>query len=131
MFVTPNDIAPSQDYLKPDTVRFIFDCIENWNFDKFPPPPIVRRDEEGKLVAIDGYNIIAVKCFLGEDILVHVAESADDGVEDDSPANKIRNDVLKKKFNTVLDDRKATQAKGIHTFKDLIAKFPDLFPAGK
>ncbi len=61
MLVEAKTIIPSQDFLKPATVRFIFDCIKSGDLDKLPPEPIVRKDENGNLVAIDGHNILAVR----------------------------------------------------------------------
>ncbi|MDQ3064990.1 MAG: hypothetical protein M3Q36_01840 [bacterium] len=127
MLVSPQDISPSQDFLKQGTVNFIFTCIKNNELDKLPPAPIVRRDAQGQLVAIDGHNLIAVKHFLGEDIEVHIAESADDRIMGNTKAYNLRNHELKDKFEKVLIDRVEVYARGIKTFNDLISLHKDIF----
>lgn len=127
MRVNPSQIVPSQDFLKPDTVRFIFKCIEDREFDKLPPSPIVREDAQGRLVAIDGHNLIAVKDFLGQELEVHVAQFADDGISEIAEADKVRNQELKHKFDSILEEREMVKKAGINTFSDLIAKYPETF----
>ena len=127
MRVNPNNIAPSQDFLKPKTVEFIFNCIEKGALDNLPPAPIVRKDERDNLIAIDGHNLIAVKSFLKESVDVHLATSSTDGLPETSEANISRNSDLKEKFDTVLEDRERLKEAGTNTFKDLITKYPDLF----
>lgn len=127
MLVEAKSIIPSQDFLKPSTVRFIFDCIESGELDKLPPEPIVRDDGDGNLIAIDGHNIIAVRASKGEDIEVHVASSNNDGLPEISDANIARNVDLRMKFDDVLNERKALHEAGVASFEDLIAKYPDLF----
>ncbi len=73
MKVSPKTILPSQNFLKPKTVAFIFDCLRDGNFDDLPPTPIVRKDDNGNLIAIDGHNLIAVRLYRHEDIEVHLA----------------------------------------------------------
>ena len=127
MKVFPNDIAPSQDFLKPKTVEYIFDCIQKGKLDNLPPSPIVRKDDRGNLIAIDGHNLLAVKVFLKETVDVHLAISSLDGLPETSEANVSRNIDLKEKFDTVLDNRDRLKKVGINTFEDLITKYPDLF----
>lgn len=127
MIVSPSQIAPSQDFLKPNTVRFIFECIKNNELRQLPPDPIVRKDEEGNLVAIDGHNLIAVKHYLGQDIAVHVATSADDGLPETSEANTRRNRDLKEKYDSVLTERTRLHQQNIDSFSDLLKLYPDLF----
>lgn len=127
MLVSPNKICPSQDFLKPATVRFIFECLRTGNTDDLPPTPLVRTNDNGELVAIDGHNLIAVRCFLGQEIEVIPATSADDGLPATSDANIDRNKELASKYSTVLDEQRRVAAEGITSFTDLIRKYPDLF----
>jgi hypothetical protein len=125
--LSPEAILPSQDFLKEKTVRFIFDCIAKGNFDDLPPMPLVRQDENGRFVAIDGHNLIAVRLFRKEPIDVIVATSAQDGLPPVTEANIERNRELTEKFDTVLDEQRRVEAEGIGSFYDLIHKYPDLF----
>lgn len=127
MLVSPNKIRPSQDFLKPGTVRFILECIRTGDTEELPPTPLVRTDEEGGLVAIDGHNLIAVRCFLGQEIEVIPATSAEDGLPPTSEANIERNKELVLKYDTVLNEQRRVATEGITSFADLIAKYPDLF----
>ena len=123
MRVSPSDIAPSQDFLKEQTLRFIGDCIRKGQFDDLPPAPIVRKDTEGKLVAIDGHNLIAAKWWLEEDIEVHLAESANDGIAGVTEASLKRNQDLSKKFEIVLSDVENIRQHGVKNFDDLCGKY--------
>ena len=127
MNVSPDQLHPSQDYLKPGTISFILKCYGANRLDDLPPSPIVRKDDDGNLIAIDGHNLIAVKLHKGEHIDIHLAESADDGLLETSEANMKRNSDLKAKFESILHDRAATAASGVDTFRDLIARYPDIF----
>lgn len=127
MLVSPEKIAPSQDFLKERTVQFIFSCLRDGNTEDLPPTPLVRADEEGNLVAIDGHNLIAARQFRGEDIEVVVVESATDGLPPTTEANITRNEELAAKYDSVLDDRRKVAAEGIVTFTDLIARYQPLF----
>ena len=127
MLVSPTKIRPSQDFLKPGTVRFIFECIRAGNTDELPPTPLVRVDRDGGLVAIDGHNLIVVRYFLGQEIEVIPATSAADGLPATSDANIDRNKELASKYDTVLDEQRQVAAEGITSFADLIGKYPDLF----
>jgi len=127
MFVSPEKIAPSQDFLKEGTVRFIFACLRDGNIEDLPPMPLVRKDDRGNLIAIDGHNLIAVRAFRGEDIEVIVAESSDDGLPSTTEANNARNQELAAKYDFVLDERQKVAAEGIVTFADLIARYQPLF----
>lgn len=127
MRVSPDEILPSQDFLKPDTVKYIFACIKSGELEKLPPSPIVRKDESGNLIAIDGHNLIAVKLSLGQDIDVHLASSADDGLPADSEANIQRNKDLKEKFESVITVNQQLRETGILTFNDLLDRYKDLF----
>jgi hypothetical protein len=127
MLAQPDTICPSQDFLKPGTVKYIFACINAGELDKLPPTPIVRKDDQGNLIAIDGHNLIAVKLQRGEAVDVHLALSADDGLPTGSEATIARNTDLKEKFETVIEDSKRIQESGIRSFSDLVARYEDLF----
>jgi hypothetical protein len=127
MLVSPGKIAPSQDFLKEKTIKFIFACLRDGNTAELPPTPLVRKDEEGKLVAIDGHNLIAVRLFRGEDIEVIVAESSTDGLLPTTEANITRNQELADKYESVLAERKRVATEGIMTFADLISRYQHLF----
>ena len=122
--VNPNDISPSQDFLKEKTVRFILECIRNGNEDQLPPMPIVRKDSGGKLVAIDGHNLLAVMSRLGRKQIVHVAENAADGLAQTSDANKARNQDLAEKYDSSLSASEEVAIGGIRSFDDLTARYP-------
>ena len=127
MLISPEKIAPSRTFLKERTVKFIFSCLREGNTEELPPTPLVRKDDEGNLVAIDGHNLIAVRQFRGEDIEVIVAESASDGLPPTTKANITRNEELAAKYDSVLDERQRVAAEGIITFADLIAQYKPLF----
>jgi len=127
MLVSPEKIAPSQGFLKEKTVRFIFACLRDGNIDDLPPTPLVRKDDEGNLVAIDGHNLIAVRHFRGEGIEVIVAKSSADGLPPTTEANITRNEELAAKYESVLKERQKVVAEGIVNFADLIARYQPLF----
>ena len=127
MLISPKKIAPSQDFLKERTVKFIFSCIREGNTEELPPTPLVRKDDEGNLVAIDGHNLIAARQFRGEDIEVIVAESSTDGLPPTTEANIARNEELAAKYDSVLGERQKVAAEGIVTFADLVARYKPLF----
>ena len=127
MFVSPEKIVPSQNFLKEKTVKFILACLRDGNTDDLPPTPLVRKDNEGNLVAIDGHNLIAVRQFRGEDIEVIIAESSADGLPPTTDANITRNEELAAKYDSVLSERQKVAAEGIVTFADLIARYQHLF----
>jgi hypothetical protein len=127
MLISPDKIAPSQDFLKEKTVRFIFGCLREGNTEDLPPTPFVRRDEAGNLVAIDGHNLIAARLVRGEDIDVIVAESAEPLLPATTEGNVARNEELAVKFDTVLAERQRVASEGIMTFGDLVGKYRPLF----
>lgn len=126
--ISPEIITPSQDFLKPGTVAFIFDCIEKGKFDQLPPSPIVRRGKNDELIAVDGHNLIAVKLYRREDIEVHMANSVTDRLSSITDASISRNKDLEEKFEAVLDEQDYLRSQGITSFWDLINRYPDLFP---
>ena len=127
MRVSPNLILPSQDFLNPQTISFIIERIKNGELEKLPPDPIVRKDDSGNLIAIDGHNLIAVRLHRGEDIDVHLANSYEDGLPANSEANVERNNDLKRKYDSALIERVRLHEQGIDSFNDLINRYPDLF----
>lgn len=127
ILVDVRDVSPSQDFLKERTVRFILSCIENDQEDELPPTPIVRKDDEGRLVAIDGHNLLAVKGKLGRQTLVHVAESAEDGLPPTSEANRTRNSDLAEKYELSLVERARVAAEGVTSFEGLVDKYSQIF----
>lgn len=126
-FVDPNSVLPSQDFLKPGTIKHIFESINCGKLDELPPSPIVRTDGDGHLVAIDGHNLIAVKAFLAEDIEVHIASSGDDGIEASTEADAQRNTDLREKYDASVNAQERVSATGVKSFQDLISKYPDSF----
>ena len=127
MKVSPESILPSQNFLKPKTIAFIFDCIRESKYEDLPPAPIVRRDDKGNLIAIDGHNLIAVKLYRHEQIEVHVANNANDGLQPISDANIQRNKDLYEKYERVIDYYTELQNEGISNFEDLITRYSNLF----
>lgn len=127
MKVSPNSIRPSQDFLKPNTVLYIFECLSKEELSKLPPTPIVRKNAQDQLIAIDGHNLIAVLNSLGKDVEVHIAQSDDDGIPERNEADKQRNLDLKNKFESVLEEQKRIEQEGITSFNDLNAKYAELF----
>jgi hypothetical protein len=127
MKISPKQLVPSQDFLKPHTVAFILECIHEGNLDQLPPAPIVREGKDGELIAIDGHNLIAVKLYRNEEIEVHLAKSRDDGLPADTEANVQRNKDLHEKFDFVLTERVRLHAEGIDTFQDLVDRYEDSF----
>jgi len=127
MLISPEQIAPSQDFLKERTVKFILECLRTGKTDELPPTPLVREDEEGDLVAIDGHNLIAVRAFRGEDVDVRVVAASTDGLPSITQANITRNEELAEKYDLVLEQRREVAAKGIVSFAGLIALYPLLF----
>jgi hypothetical protein len=125
--VKPREVAPSQDFLKENTVKFILECIKNNEESKLPPTPILRKDDDGQLVAIDGHNLLAVMAYFDRTLEVHVAQSNEDGLPTIDEASVIRNQDLRNKFDSCLNDRDEARKNGIYSFKDLIDKYPQLF----
>lgn len=112
-------IHPSQDFLKPGTINYILTCIQADTLEKLPPAPIVKALGGGQYVAIDGHNLLAVYQHLKVDeVEVHVATSADDGLAESGKDNRARNAELKAKYDSV-------QAVG--SFADLTAQYAELF----
>lgn len=127
MQIPTGQIFPSQDFLKEKTLRFIFECIRTGNEAELPPTPLVRKDDAGKLIAIDGHNLIAVRHYRNEPIEVVMADSVQPVLSPTSEANNARNQELADKYDTVLADQRRVAAEGITSFDNLIAKYPEVF----
>lgn len=127
MKVLANSILPSQNFLKEGTLAFIDKCIKSGDLDNLPSKPIVRKNYDGELIAIDGHNLIAYMAHSDEFVDVHIAQSADDGLPLISEANIERNKDLRNKFGSVVSDQKKVANEGIRSFSDLIERFPELF----
>lgn len=123
-------LLPSQDFLKENTVRFIFQCRREGNTDDLPPEPIVRHHpQKNQYIAIDGHNKIAVWDYAGEEITVYVVDSASDCLPGDSEAIAARNADLAAKFDSALTECDRLAARGMKSFIDLEGKYPELFTA--
>lgn len=127
MRVNPADILPTQDFLKAGTVKYIFDCIADNNEAGLPSSPIVRKDSEGNMLAVDGHNLIAVRLALGEDIEVHLATSKIDGLAVKNQKDIDRNADLLEKYNQISELRAQTVLAGINAFQDLIDQNQEMF----
>jgi len=127
MKLNPSQITPSQDFLKPNTVRFILSCFATANLADLSPAPIVHQDPNGNYVAIDGHNLLAVMAHRGEDIEVHLAKDAHDGLPPSADQNRERNQDLLEKFEACLVERDKVAGRGIQSFQDLIQRNPALF----
>ena len=125
-YVNTQDVSPSQDFLKENTLRFILDCIKNGKEDELPPEPILRKDSDGNLIAIDGHNLLAVNGLLKRPTRVHIAEDATDGLPETGDANITRNKDLAEKFELSLAERDRVAEEGVKSFADLTAKYPDI-----
>jgi hypothetical protein len=126
MLIRPEEVYPSQEILKPETVKYIFNCIRTKKRDHLPPPPIVRKINSS-YIAIDGHNLLAVYYYLKEPIEVHVATNNKDTINESTEGATERNAELRIKFRSVLKNREVAKLKGINTFSDLIAKYSQLF----
>lgn len=129
--VKANEIIPSQNFVKEDTIGYILKCIVNNEEDRLPPTPIVRNDPNSSgYIAIDGHNLIIIYDLLKRDCEVYLAKSSNDKLTElpkSSPdAIAKRNEDLAQKYDQVIDDVIQLKNKGISTFKDLRAKYPYL-----
>ncbi len=127
VLVDPKEIKPSQDFLKEGTVKFIFDCLKNNQSNLLPPQPIVRRDDNGELIAIDGHNLIAVYDWLGEDVSVFVVDNKNDDLQNYGSGIELRRKDFQEKFQKVILWRERLKKQGINSFADLREKYSYLF----
>ncbi len=115
----PSVIRPSQDFLTEDTLNFIKRNFEAGDFGKLPPAPVVRKDENGRYVAIDGHNILAFYSLKNMECDVYVAERKEDKLEGDSEMIVKRNQDLFEKYELVLEEANVLRTRGISTINDL------------
>ena len=115
----PSKIRPSQDFLKKDTLDFIRFNYEKGNFEKLPPTPIVRKDDAGNYIAIDGHNLLAFYSFKSMDCEVYVSEHKEDRFLGDSEMIEKRNKDLFDKYDSALKKSDLLSTKGIKTIGDL------------
>jgi hypothetical protein len=123
-------LKPSQNYLKEDTLKFILTCwFENRN-DLLPPPPIVRKSEKvGEYIAIDGHNLIAIYDLFNQKIPVYIVENAQDELVDDFFSQCIQEDLLnrkselKKKYNSSIREAKKLERLDLSSFSSLRNKY--------
>lgn len=123
-------IRPSQDFLKEDTVRYIFECLAAGDIESLPPAPIVREsDAEGEYIAIDGHNLIVVNDYLGKPCLVYVANSANDRLTEavNAEALEARNTDLSEKYELAYIKSNRLRQEGLNSFSQLRDKYPALF----
>ena len=125
--VNPKEIKPSQDFLKERTVKFIFDCLKNNQLNLLPPQPVVRRDDQGNLIAIDGHNLIAVYDWLDKKISVFVVEDQDDNLRNYGQGAELRQKDFQEKFQKVTFWREQLKKQGINSFADLRKRYRPLF----
>ncbi len=125
--VNPKEIKPSQDFLKEGTVKFIFDCLKNNQPNLLPPQPIVRRDDNGNLIAIDGHNLIAVYDWLDKKISVFVVDNQDDNLRNYGQGAELRQKDFQEKFQKVTFWREQLKKQGINSFADLRKRYRFLF----
>ena len=113
-------VRPTQDFLKEDTLKHIVQCYKTGNLEKVPPPPIVRKDADDSLVAIDGHNLLAVNYLLGKSTEVFIAKDSNDKYPGESEAIIKRNKDLNEKYDSAIVSSRELEIKGIKTIKDLV-----------
>ncbi len=101
------EIVPSQNFVKPDTIRMILDRWINCNKQGLPPKPLVRVGKQGKCIAIDGHTLLVISDLFDRECEVFVVESAGEALTiEDSPGASMeavieRNRELAGKFEKV------------------------------
>ncbi len=118
--INPATVRPSQDFLKADTLAFIKENYEKGFFDKLPPTPIVRENNNGGYIAIDGHNLLAFYASLNSECEVYVAENKEDALIGDSEMVSKRNKDLYEKYDTALIEAGKLIEKGIGSIEDLL-----------
>ncbi len=108
VILKPSSVRPSQDFLKKETMDFIFDCYKKGQLELLPPPPLVRRDpgHEGSYIAIDGHNLLAAHEFFGTECEVYIVDSVDDFLpnSENDPGILQRNKDLAEKFDSCIHE---------------------------
>jgi inorganic pyrophosphatase/exopolyphosphatase len=87
----------------------------------------VCKDKEGRLVAVDGHNLLAVRFQRKEPVDVVIIKSEHEQLPGASAAIIERNRQLKTKYADVSRRRCQTVDRGIVSFADLVAKYTDVF----
>ena len=123
--ISAQNITPSQNYIKEDTIKFILTCIFRNKLDKLPPTPIVRKHPQNNnhYIAIDGHNLIIINDLRNIEIEVYVAEFKDDKLEGKTSGIIKRNKDLKEKFDKVTIDIQKLKQENIQSFEDLRNKY--------
>ena len=122
-------VRPSQDFLKPDTLRHIFTCYFGGDRSQLPPAPIVRVHPAGGYIAIDGHNLLAIDDLLGYTCRVYVANNPTDeltpaDVKRSTPeALAHRNVDLKEKFDSSLERANQLSSMDLGSFGLLRSKY--------
>lgn len=129
--VDSDKVIPSQDFVKENTVRFILESLTQGRRDELPPAPIVRTHPAGKgHVAIDGHNLLVVNSLLGVPTEVYVAEGPDDILHASEAMDQrkvaSRNQDLREKFDSAVEEAGRLRAEGLLTIADLRWKYPFL-----
>jgi hypothetical protein len=120
-------VRPSQSYLKGGTINHILKLIADDKIDELPPAPMVRLDPDGRYVAIDGHNLLAVYARREEQIKVHLAIDPTDGIPEIDEASKIRNIELFEKFDQCLTEADLSAEDGYPTMAELVSANSNLF----
>ena len=92
-----------------------------------PPQPVVRRDDQGNLIAIDGHNLIAVYDWLDKKISVFVVDDQDDNLRNYGQGAELRQKDFQEKFQKVTFWREQLKKQGINSFADLRKRYRPLF----
>lgn len=121
--INPAEIQPSQDFLKVDTLAFIWENYTKGNFDSLPSNPIVRENPQGGYIAIDGHNLLAFYASKNLDCEVYVAEHKDDALVGDSEMIEKRNKDLFEKYDWVLVEVNRLAEKRIVLIADLVKHY--------
>lgn len=125
-------ILPSQDFVKPDTIRMILDRWLHQDKQGLPPSPLVKRGKNGEYIAIDGHNLLVVSDLFDGECEVFLVEGKDDilTIEDCPDTSREfvidRNGELKEKFSIVDGLAYQMQEKGILSIADLRHSVPYL-----
>lgn len=116
-------VLPTQNFLKPGTVRHILGLLAAGRFEDLPPEPIVRKHGDS-LLALDGHNKLAVFASRDEPVQVYIADYAQDALPGSDAAIQQRNKDLAERFALAVQMHKQA---GIATISDLVAANQSLF----
>jgi hypothetical protein len=116
--INPKIAKPSQDFLRKDTLEFIKNNYDNSNFEKLPPIPILRKQNDDYIV-IDGHNLLAFYFIKGFNCNVYVADNKEDVILGDSEMINKRNRDLYEKYDLALEQAKFLSNARINNIEDL------------